>query len=780
MQARPALRGGICASTIAPVNPRRVLPALAVALLAQVVAGVAQTGDPAQRKPPLEMAGYDWQADARASKLTDAQIATLRTQGFVVTGQTCRQSFFPYLNGEQLFVTSDCIANTYSVLLEDSVRLLEITNARRLNTFLVEAWKELPAIEQRFTGDPALLAAAYERASIMLGVALELSTGEKVDAPPALQATIDDEAQRVIAATVTGKPAWLGAPDTGFEAIDYTRFKPRGLYVGRPALERYFRATAWLQAIPFRMSKDEEFAAWLMMYEGLDDFDNKPLYNAEHEIYSEMRMPDSMETALELLVGEPDDIELFSSGHEGVGDDGWNARFLEELRQKWTQDGPGNADENGRMSQINDQIAVASKDHKPERTLRILSAHRLPDAAMFNDTEQFRGGFPSGREVAAALGSPTARAFSAAGDAKLLAQIDKDKGEFAEGTLYNDYLNALATLFEPVDVSAPDLFRTPAWQEKSLQTFLGGWAQDRHAWLLQAKQNVIMLGMGETVPSGFVEPVPDFFNRMAQLSLKSLQIFQEAGAYDHGFDEFVQNYRDVAGALRRLGAAQKVNPKAMPTGADAEILSSNEGAWYSLAAPGKPVPPPEQAADMLEQKAAELEKQGPGNNPELKMEMEYAGNEAERKWQDLASLSLRLEELANKQLHHRPLSDDDNLFYLNFGKTLASFMGYDNNEFEDVHDDAPRIADIYSDPQTGQKMEVGIGRPLVMYLLYPYGGKSILTHGAVLPYYEFSSADRLTDQSWADLLTTPAAPAPPEWLGHVTAKPLPAPKSTPR
>ena len=107
-------------------------------------------------------------------------------------------------------------------------------------------------------------------------------------------------------------------------------------------------------------------------------------------------------------------------------------------------------------------------------------------------------------------------------------------------------------------------------------------------------------------------------------------------------------------------------------------------------------------------------------------------------------------------------------------------MGYDSNEFNDVHDDAPRIADIYSDPQTGQVMEVGIGRPLLMYLLYPYDGKLILTHGAVLPYYEFASGERLTDQSWAELLKTPTAPAPPDWLEDVTSKPIPAEKAAGR
>jgi len=68
----------------------------------------------------------------------------------------------------------------------------------------------------------------------------------------------------------------------------------------------------------------------------------------------------------------------------------------------------------------------------------------------------------------------------------------------------------------------------------------------------------------------------------------------------------------------------------------------------------------------------------------------------------------------------------------------------------------------------------------LIYLLYPYGGKLILTHGAVLPYYEFSSGDRLTDQSWADLLETPAAPAPPDWLRDVTTRPNPAVKSVER
>ena len=145
------------------MNRWRILSGIAIGLIVPALTVFAQGTDPNARKPPLEMSNYDWQKDAHANGLSDGQMATLHKLGFVVTGNTCRQSFIPYLDGEQLFVTSDAIANAYSVLLEESVRLLEATNARRLNTLLVEVWKDTPSFQKRFTGDPVLLQAAYNR-----------------------------------------------------------------------------------------------------------------------------------------------------------------------------------------------------------------------------------------------------------------------------------------------------------------------------------------------------------------------------------------------------------------------------------------------------------------------------------------------------------------------------------------------------------------------------------------------------------------------------------------
>jgi hypothetical protein len=38
----------------------------------------------------------------------------------------------------------------------------------------------------------------------------------------------------------------------------------------------------------------------------------------------------------------------------------------------------------------------------------------------------------------------------------------------------------------------------------------------------------------------------------------------------------------------------------------------------------------------------------------------------------------------------------------------------------------------------------------------------------VLPYHEFASADRLTDEQWRKLLDSSAAPEPPKWVQEWT------------
>jgi hypothetical protein len=87
-------------------------------------------------------------------------------------------------------------------------------------------------------------------------------------------------------------------------------------------------------------------------------------------------------------------------------------------------------------------------------------------------------------------------------------------------------------------------------------------------------------------------------------------------------------------------------------------------------------------------------------------------------------------------------------------------MLYDSNSYEIPRDDAPRIADVFRNPQLNQYLEVGIGRPRALYILYPYHGGEVLCEGAVMPYYEFPHASPMTDAAWMDMLNSKSPPKP--------------------
>jgi hypothetical protein len=96
----------------------------------------------------------------------------------------------------------------------------------------------------------------------------------------------------------------------------------------------------------------------------------------------------------------------------------------------------------------------------------------------------------------------------------------------------------------------------------------------------------------------------------------------------------------------------------------------------------------------------------------------------------------------------------------------AGIMFYDGPSCHDPKVDAPPLADVHS--QRGKVLEVGIGRPRVIWVVYPWKGNDVLCRGAVLPYHEFASADRLTDKEWVKLLDSSNAPEQPEWVQEWT------------
>lgn len=179
--------------------------------------------------------------------------------------------------------------------------------------------------------------------------------------------------------------------------------------------------------------------------------------------------------------------------------------------------------DSGTEPQINDQDRLAPNDsgQVDDLQFRVISASRTPDAVLFQrttDLRRFDRPFPSGLEVAIALGSSGARSFLIDPEKEqVLKEIDSCKELFHTESLYGTWLNTLMALFDEPEHDAPEFMRSDAWQRKSCNTVLASWTQLRHTYALHAKPNG-GAGGGRIPPPGFVEPDPEFFSRMADLA----------------------------------------------------------------------------------------------------------------------------------------------------------------------------------------------------------------------------------------------------------------------
>jgi hypothetical protein len=668
-----------------------------------------------------------WREQARQVGLTDVEISRLERDSLVVAGPELQQSFEPYIGSPlPVFVTSDAVLNAFHVLLEESLKGLEHAHARRLRALVHLLRDGLDSPPFSIEGRAELGRASIRRARLVLGVALALF-GD----PPRTSAEeaelVRAEVARVVDARAMFKPAWLGPPDDGFLAIDYSRFRPRSFYAGDPVLERAFRAREWLQSIPFRPDRDEELATFALI----------------QEIAHRLPFAASRVDGTEQLLGSPADLAAITFNN-GTNLDGPTS--LEYLRRRYR-------DERPRRS-VPDQVRVKSG----ERTLRLLSAHSTADGALFARNPD-RPDLPSGLEIAAALGSSVA-AEALPDGAQILGALRR--GVVSPGeSLYDRYLETLGTLLDPPDPDAPALFAGRAWQVKSCGAALASWAQMRHALVSHVREHGVIGGIVFT-PAGFVEPSPVFFGRLATLAEHMHESLAESGAFGEEPTVAAAAIRSSIGTLRWALAQRGKESEFTRSLALGDLASQlfDAGETVLGSSPGALITQAERTIDRLQRLSPQEARES--------LALRHL-------WYKLSLLCRRLEALSQAQLRHRPLSADDESFLRDVGAELAHVMLYTANTYEAPRHDEPRIVDIATDPGRGLHREVGVARPRTLYLLYPHDGRDVLTQGAVLPYREFNSRERLTDAEWSALLDR-GGPEPGLCSAEIEMPPRPRPK----
>lgn len=98
-------------------------------------------------------------------------------------------------------------------------------------------------------------------------------------------------------------------------------------------------------------------------------------------------------------------------------------------------------------------------------------------------------------------------------------------------------------------------------------------------------------------------------------------------------------------------------------------------------------------------------------------------------------------------------------------------MFNEGNSYQVPRDDAPRIADVFVNPNLPRPyLHAAVGRPRALYVLYPdETGREVLCRGAVLTYHELAEAERLTDQAWRERLDA-APPELPDWYQPIVGE----------
>ena len=728
---------------------------LAIALLLALPALAADPPKKPEKPPTLD-------EQIKALGLPDAEAKALKEYGFVVGKAEYRQVFDPYIGGDTpRFITADSLLNAFHVVFEESVFRMEQANARKLPLILADIEKHLPAAEKALADDAELTKKAGRRARVFLGTAMALLDPKALPADADDRKLVEAEVKRVTAATGTEKPDWLGPPDKGFMALDYSRFKPRGFYTRTPKTEAYFRAVSWLQAIPWRVDKDEEFAAILLLAHAYKEAkDRKDWIGAGYW------------GTFEKFLGTGDNWQLpDASGYLPAPLSG---EFLAKRRDQAITRASKNQE-----SQINDQLRFQpdTPGGKAEVHFRFVSAYRLPDAVLLQRTAA-RDRMPSGLDVAVALGSPFARKWLEKDSGSVLKKIDvaaslfpprgATEEERAVWSLYAAYLDCLSELVGRTEKDAPKVFHSDEWGAKTCQTALGGWSQMRHTWVLQAKQSedffYVSQGRGRPrdPPAGFVEPVPEFYTKFASLAKGSAKLLDTTGAFNDPWrieSAFTKEEAEV------VKAAVDV---ALDDGLTA--LTDDQRKALKKIIPDLPDSGPAKDDTLREKLFGAHDQARLALDPVFNKRRSEEIPDVKTCWRELEQLAGKLEALAKKQLRGEEWSKDEEKFIRSgYGGSLAHIMFYGGNSYDDPKDDAPRITDVHS--QKEQVLSVGISRPRVLWVVYPWKGNDVLCRGSVLPYHEFASKDRLTDKEWLKLLDSPKAPDQPEWVRGWTVPP---------
>ena len=448
--------------------------------------------------------------------LNKKQIATLRTNGFVLVPGHYKQFYELYKNckerGTPVFVTTDCVLHTFHILYDYTLRMLETEHFVKDLFILTKTMRDTSLSYYEKTGDNAALK----------NVAYFCVAGKLLDDTFTIPPEVDKIVQKELD-LICGHRGFSNSPIFGYKE-DYSQYVPRGHYTRSDSLKKYFKAMMWYGRIMFRLKSEEETKQALYIVAAINDTGSLELWNKIYE-------------PTVFFVGKTDDLTIVD--YETLATKVYTTVTITALKS--TQKLQQFIEEAKKLQ--DPQIMsgwVKDTDNATEETkgFRFMGQRFIPDSYMFQQLVYDKVGtqkkprfHPKGLDIMAVLGSEKALHYLESEMQYLNygTQMDMLKKEVSQlgnqvwtQNLYWMWLYVLQPLLQEKSLQYPAFMQSDAWTDKSLCTALGSWTELRHDTILYAKQSytfkLTAMPVPPSVTKGYVEPNPYLYARLASLT----------------------------------------------------------------------------------------------------------------------------------------------------------------------------------------------------------------------------------------------------------------------
>ena len=491
---------------------------------------------------------------------TEDQEKRLLSDYFFISPSDTEQPFLAYeTNGYKSipsFITSDSVLHSFHMFYDYTLKSLETDRLSSLMKDMTVHMLDASLQQYAEIKDSSLKKSAGKNAAYFAVAAELLGEDKDVKLPADMEKAVKEELKSIDSASGRSESAIFG-----FD-IDYTQFIPRGHYTRTEELKNYFKAAMWYGTVPFPFEIDKKPAYDSVRQASLMTLaitNGQAAYDDYKELYD----------ITEFLVGSSDDLNVYD---------------YQTLLSKAVGDkiSTGDLADAANLKKI---IAEAKKLPAPKiqqdlegipggQQFRFMGQRYVPDSQILQELSDYKARpFPKGLDPMAILGSDNAHdllfdTYDEDGKwDKYAEKYDKLRTEFNGLTgedwrenVYTGWLWSLKSLFEKEDYS-PSFMQKEAWGNKQLMTGLGSWTELRHDTILYAKAAGAERGDGYSgyKPTGYVEPVPEFYNRLLWVSNALddyVKYLQQNGAdsdrmtrISKGYDtmnEVIANLRDIS------------------------------------------------------------------------------------------------------------------------------------------------------------------------------------------------------------------------------------------